>query len=114
MAGVSDEDGLGFGLCCGGEQSAQIIGADHGGLVDHHQVEMPQGEGALVKFVEGYGDGVAGVAGTTTGRASTTLPVGAKTRTRPVWRRRTMVGQRTQGGGLTRTGGGAQRLHLPR
>ena len=38
---VADQHGLGAGLGGGHEQLAQIVGADHAGFIDHHQIQMP-------------------------------------------------------------------------
>ena len=37
LVGVADQDGFGAGGRGGGQQFAQIAGADHGGLIDDHQ-----------------------------------------------------------------------------
>ena len=63
LVGVADQHRLGPGCRCGGEQLAQIVGADHAGLIDDHQVEMAEFEGTVLQAVQGFGDGVAGVAG---------------------------------------------------
>ena len=106
LVGISDEHGLGSGCRCGFQQSTQIVGADHGGFVDHDQVEVAQCEGAVVQFMEGFGDGVAGVAGALAdgdvdggagrGQHKNAGGVAAARHRR----------QRPQGGGLSRTGRG--------
>jgi hypothetical protein len=35
--GVADQDGFGAGCGGGGQQLAQVTGADHGGLINDHQ-----------------------------------------------------------------------------
>ena len=39
---VADQDGLGSGCGGGGEQLAQVVGADHGGFIDDHQGVRPE------------------------------------------------------------------------
>ena len=42
LMGVADQDGLGAGRGGGGQQLAQVVGADHAGLIDDDQVVPAQ------------------------------------------------------------------------
>jgi hypothetical protein len=48
LVGVADQHRLGPGLRCGGEELAQIVGADHARLVNDHHGGPVQFEGAVI------------------------------------------------------------------
>ena len=47
LVGVTDQHRLGPGGGRGGEQLAQIVGADHAGFVDHHHGRPVQRQGSV-------------------------------------------------------------------
>ncbi len=61
--GVPDQHGLAASGGCRGQELVQWWGADHGGLINHHQVQMPECEAAILERVEDFDDGVSRVAG---------------------------------------------------
>ena len=63
---------------------AEVVGADHAGLVDDHQVEMAEFEGTVLQAVQGFGDGVSGVAGAFAHRNVDGLPGRRKNQNLPV------------------------------
>ena len=111
LMGVANQHGFRPGGGGGGQQVAEIVGADHAGLIDHHQIQMGQLQVSSLT-IEGFGDGVAGVAGALADGDVDGFPVapppipgsgsGARRRPTRAWRWSCRPGRR------------AQRAHQPR